>query len=161
MPMTKKKTTKAALDAIFLGIELLKEGYSNKRSFTIDGRLVGDIGEVIAERDYELELDENSRAKHEGSTPNGTRVQIKATFKNKLTFKGEEGLYLGLKLNRDGTYEEIFNGPAKTISEKFSHRKGINKTLLSFPIKELQKLQKLQKQMKSPAKVERRSQQAV
>ena len=52
MPMTKKKTTKAALDAIFLGIELLKEGYSNKRSFTIDGRLVGDIGEVIAERDY-------------------------------------------------------------------------------------------------------------
>lgn len=56
MPMTKKKTTKAALYAIFLGIELLKEGYSNKRSFTIDGRLVGDIGEVIAERDYELEL---------------------------------------------------------------------------------------------------------
>jgi len=153
MSMTKKKTTKAAFDAIFLGIELLKEGYSNKRSFTIDGRLVGDIGEVIAERDYELELDKNSSAKHEGTTPNGARVQIKATFKNKLTFKGEEGLYLGLRLNRDGTYEEIFNGPAKIISEKFSHRKGINKTLLSFPIKELQKLKT---QMKIHAKVERR-----
>ena len=158
MPMTKKKTTKAALDAIFLGIELLREGYSNKRSFTIDGRLVGDIGEVIAERDYELELDKDSSAKHEGTTPNGTRVQIKATFKNKLAFKGEEGLYLGLKLNRDGTYEEIFNGPAEIISEKFSHRKGINKRLLSFPIKELQKLQN---QQKSESKVERRGEQAV
>ena len=158
MPMTKKKTTKAALDAIFLGIELLKEGYSNRRSFTIDGRLVGDIGEVIAERDYELELDKDSSAKHEGTTPSGTRVQIKATFKNKLAFKGEEGLYLGLKLNRDGTYEEIFNGPAEIISEKFSHRKGINKRLLSFPIKELQKLQN---QQKSESKVERRGEQAV
>ena len=154
MSMTKKKTTKAALDAIFLGIELLKEGYSNKRSFTLDGRLVGDIGEVIAERDYELELDKNSRAKHEGTTPDGTRVQIKATFKNKLTFKGEDGLYLGLKLNRDGTYEEIFNGPAEIIGEKFAHRKGINKTLLSFPVKELQKLQK---EKKSHSKVKRRS----
>ena len=158
MPMTKKKTTKAALDAIFLGIELLKEGYSNKRSFTIDGRLVGDIGEVIAERDYELELDKDSSAKHEGTTPDGTCVQIKATFKNKLTFKGEEGLYLGLKLNRDGTYEEVFNGPAEIISEKFSHRKGINKKLLSFPIKELQKLQN---QKKSESKVKRRAEQAV
>ena len=158
MSMTKKKTTKAALDAIFLGIELLKEGYSNRRSFTIDGRLVGDIGEVIAERDYELELDKGSSAKHEGTTPDGTRVQIKATFKNKLTFKGGEGLYLGLKLNRDGTYEEVFNGPAETISETFSHRKGINKKLLSFPIKELQKIQN---QQKSESKVKRRREQVV
>jgi hypothetical protein len=156
MSMTEKKTTKAALDAIFLGVEMLREAYSNKRNFTIDGRLVGDIGEVVAERDYLLELDADSAAKHEGVTPDGTRVQIKATFKNKLTFKGGEGLYLGLKLHRDGTYEEIFNGPAKEISAKFSHRKGIDSALLSLSAKALHKLSK---HLKDHPKVQRRDHQ--
>jgi hypothetical protein len=153
MPMTPEESTKSALDSIFLGIEMLKKTYSNKRQFTIDGRLVGDIGEVIAERDYDLELDKSSKAKHDGTTPKGLRVQIKATFQSSLTFKGEEGLYLGLKLHRDGSYEEIFNGPAKLISQHFSGRDGINKKLLSFPIK---KLVEIQKKVKKGEKVQRR-----
>lgn len=140
--MTTEQSTKAALDAIFLGIEMLKKTYENKRMFTVDGRLVGDIGEVIAERDYELELDKKSKAKHDGTTSQGIRVQIKATFQSHLTYKGEEGLYLGLRLNRDGSYDEIFNGPAKLIGKHFSERSGINEKLLRFPVKDLLEIQK-------------------
>ena len=140
--MTTEQSTKAALDSIFLGIEMLKKTYENKRMFTIDGRLVGDIGEVLAERDYQLELDKKSKAKHDATTPQGERVQIKATFQNHLTFKGEEGIYLGLKLNRDGSYEEVFNGPAKVIGAHFSEKPGLNERLLRFPVKDLKELQK-------------------
>lgn len=44
-----------ALTKIFAGIKQLKEIFPNKE-FTIDGRLVGDIGEVLAETDYYLGL---------------------------------------------------------------------------------------------------------
>ncbi len=47
----------AALALIFSGIEKLKGDFPG-RAFTIDGRLVGDIGEVIAELEYDLTLHE-------------------------------------------------------------------------------------------------------
>ena len=131
-----------ALMDIFKGIETLKDCFNNKRQFTIDGRLVGDLGEVIAEMHYDITIDDISRNTHDATTSSGRRVQIKATFKDKLTFKGGYDLYLGLQLNRDGSFTEIFNGPGNLIAERYSHRKGIGSTLLSFPISELLKLQK-------------------
>ena len=50
---------KEGLTLIFQGIKRLHEAFPS-RAFTIDGRLVGDIGEVIAELEYDLTLDEVS-----------------------------------------------------------------------------------------------------
>jgi hypothetical protein len=128
-----------ALRSIFHGIGLLQQSFSN-RQFTIDGRLVGDIGEIIAAAEFDIALDGTSQAKHDGVTSNGRRVQIKATFKDSLTYRTEPDYYLGLQLFQDGRHEVVFNGPGRIIGEAFKHRQGIGEVLLSFPISRLREL---------------------
>ena len=133
----------SALDDIFRGIAKLQACCTNGRKFTIDGRLVGDVGGLFAARDFDITLDRRSRARHDAVTNTcGRDVQIKATFKDHLSFGKEPVLYLGLKLERDGTYEVIFNGPGHVLSKAFERRKGCGEKLISFPIKKLQELNK-------------------
>ena len=124
---------------MFQGIEHLKAEFPS-RKFTIDGRLVGDVGEVIAALEYDIELDKVSQPDHDGTTSDGKRVQVKATFRDSLTFKSTPDYLLGFKLYPDGRYEEIFNGPGSMIFEKYKHRAGIGTTLLSFPNATLREL---------------------
>jgi len=136
--MTRVAITEA-LRLIFQGIKQLEQAFPN-RAFTIDGRLVGDIGEVIAALEYDLVLHGTSQPTHDADTVSGRQVQIKATFKESLTFRRVPDYYLGFKLYEDGRYEEVFNGPGQLIYERYAGRKGIGETLLSFPIGELRKL---------------------
>lgn len=124
---------------IFDAIERLKEAFPN-RAFTIDGRLVGDVGEVIAALEYDLVLHEISQPTHDATTSDGRNVQIKATFKNSLTFKTVPDYYLGLKLYPDGRHEQVFNGPGRIIYDRYIERKGVGVVLLSIPISELRRL---------------------
>ena len=137
----KRKAITDSLALIFKGIEGLRAAFED-RQFTIDGRLVGDIGEVIASLDYDIVIDETSQPDYDGTTSDGRRVQIKATFQDQLTFKTVPAFYIGLKLNPNGTYEEIYNGPGDRIFKRFSHRKGIGLVLLRFQNSELKKLSK-------------------
>ena len=137
--MTKKEIIASALKLIFQGINQLKSNFHGKE-FTIDGRLVGDIGEVIAALGYDVKLYEVLEEGHDGKTSDGRRVQIKATFKDQLTFKTVPDYYLGFKLYESGRHDEIYNGPGHYIFNRYSHRKGIGKILLSFPNDELFKL---------------------
>ncbi len=129
----------AALREIFAGIDRLKAAFPH-RAFTIDGRLVGDIGEVIAALEYDLVLDEVSRPTHDATTSDGRSVQIKATFKDQLTMRAVPDFYLGFTLSRDGTFAEVYNGPRDPIRARYAHRKGIGESLLSFPVSELRLL---------------------
>jgi hypothetical protein len=128
-----------ALELIFRGIGILQTEFVNRR-FTIDGRLVGDIGEIIAATEFDVILDEVGQATHDGRTSDGRLVQIKATFKKTLTFRTTPQLYLGFKLHRDGSHEVIFNGPGQIIYDEYSHWQGIGVNLLSFPISRLREL---------------------
>jgi hypothetical protein len=128
-----------ALALIFRGIAMLQNEFTNRR-FTIDGRLVGDIGEIIAATEFDVLLDNVGRAVHDGKTPDGRDVQIKATFKNHLTFRKTPELYLGFKLFEDGRHEVIFNGPGKLIYDRYVDRQNIGTRLLSFPISVLRGL---------------------
>src|ERR1700722_5006522 len=105
--MPHRRAITESLALIFEGIARLKQTFPN-REFTIDGRLVGDIGEVIAALEYDIVLFEVSQPNHDGITSAGHSVQIKATFKNSLTFKTLPEYYLGFKLFPDGRHEEIF-----------------------------------------------------
>lgn len=130
-----------ALALIFEGIKRLQGACKNGRQFTIDGRLVGDIGELVAEREFELALDPVSRADYDAITADNRNVQIKATFKNSLTFKREPELYLGLLLHQNGEHEVIFNGPGRYITQRFKdRRKGFGEKLVSFSIAELREI---------------------
>jgi hypothetical protein len=139
--MPHRRPIKEALSHIFQGIELLK-GQFPLKDFTIDGRLVGDIGEVIAAIEYDLTLYEAQTPNHDGETSGGRKVQVKATFKDKLTMTAVPELYLGLQLLKDGTYREIFNGPGALIAKRFAHRKGLGEKQLSFSVAALAELSK-------------------
>lgn len=78
-----QKQIEEALGLIFQGIGMLQAEFAHRR-FTIDGRLVGDIGEIIAAAEFDIELDDVSRAVHDGRMPDGRGVQIKATFQDHL-----------------------------------------------------------------------------
>jgi len=134
-----RESIRDGLAHIFKGIDLLHNAFPN-RAFTIDGRLVGDIGEVIAALEYDLALDSVSQPGHDACCADGRRVQIKATFKDSLTFKTCPDYYLGFKLYPDGRYDEVFNGPGRVILERFHARKGAGTRLLSFPVAELRSL---------------------
>lgn len=137
--MDNRKTITDALALIFQGIEKLKSAFPH-REFTIDGRLVGDIGEVIAALEYDVILNDVSLPGHDAVTSDGRRVQIKATFKDRLTFKTVPDFYLGFRLFRDGRHEEIYNGPGDLIYKRYASRKGVGNILLSFPLSELRRL---------------------
>jgi hypothetical protein len=93
-----------------------------KKKFTLDGRLVGDIGEIVAEEIYDLTLIEGQPQLHDAVDGNGRRVQIKATMKDRLTFGDVPDYYLGLYIGTDGAVTEIFNGPGAVIWTQISHR---------------------------------------
>ena len=139
--MASRHTITEALALIFRGIAQLQAAFPN-RAFTIDGRLVGDIGEVIAAIEYDVVLDSVSQPGHDGQTSDGRRVQIKATFKEHLTFKTTPDYYLGFQLFPDGRYEEVFNGPGYLVRDRYAHRKNLGTTLLAFPVAELKELSK-------------------
>jgi len=139
--MPTREIIQDSLRQIFSGIKQLKEALPSKE-FTIDGRLVGDIGEAIVQRDYDITLYEGLAKDYDGETSCGKKVQIKATFKESLTFKKVSDYYLGIKIHEDGSYEEIFNGPGSVIASEYVHRKGFGETLLSFPNKRLRELSK-------------------
>lgn len=139
--MPQHEVIKDALKKIFTGINQLKAALPSKE-FTIDGRLVGDIGEAIVQRDYDLTLYEGLVKDYDGETPCGKKVQIKATFKDSLTFKKVPDYYIGIKIYEDGMYDEIYNGPGIIIKEEFEHRKGFGTELLSFPNEKLKALSK-------------------
>lgn len=88
----------------------LEEMYPG-RHFTPDGHMVGSIGEVIAAEEYGLELFEASHPVHDARTQDGKLVQIKATQGDRIAI-GERPEYLiVLKIDRDGGFEEVYNGP--------------------------------------------------
>jgi hypothetical protein len=71
--MDKKVAITKALRHIFNGIKQLTIAFPGK-AFTIDGRLVGDIGEVIAALDYNIKLYTAQKAHHDGETSDGINI---------------------------------------------------------------------------------------
>jgi hypothetical protein len=87
------------------------EGLFPGRKFTLDGHLVGSIGEVLAAHRYGLELLPPSAERHDARASDGRRVQIKATQARSVGLRSEPEVLLVLQLLGDGSAEEIFNGP--------------------------------------------------
>ncbi|MBE0612715.1 MAG: hypothetical protein IH604_03500 [Burkholderiales bacterium] len=123
-------------------VEKLCETYPKKK-FTLDGRLVGDIGEVLVEDAYDLELFADMKKHHDGECSDGRLVQIKATMKKALTFPADHvpNYYLGVQIHSDGTFTEIFNGPGAIAWEAVKGRAAPKTNLYSVQIATLKQLQ--------------------
>ena len=124
-------------------VESLQIAYPKKK-FTLDGRLVGDLGEILVEEDYDLELYEGLEKHHDGETPDGRRVQIKTTMKSSLTFPVDHipHYYIGIKVSEDGSYKEIFNGPGAIAWEAVKNRAPTKTNLHSVSISAFEELNK-------------------
>ena len=83
------------------------------RKFTIDGHLVGSIGEVIVAEHYGLDLLPNSTKTHDARTKDGKMVQIKATQVKGIAISSEPDYLIVIRLLSDGSWKEIYNGPGK------------------------------------------------
>src|SRR3954463_2331576 len=105
-------TIEQAVARLLAIVAELNAAYPHKK-FTLDGRLVGDLGEILVAAAYDVDLLEGVQKWYDGKTSDGRRVQIKATMKESLTFPGSHvpDFYLGIRIRNDGTFEEIFNGP--------------------------------------------------
>lgn len=80
------------------------------RKFTPDGHLVGSIGEVLASHYYGIDLLKGSSETHDGISPCGKMVQIKATQGNSVALRSEPEHLLVLKIHRNGSFKEVYNG---------------------------------------------------
>lgn len=92
-------------------VSALEKAYPG-RHFTLDGHLVGSMGEVLAEYYYGVELYPASTPKHDGRV-NGKDVQIKATQRDVVLLGEEPDNLLVLYLANTGAVFEVYNGPGK------------------------------------------------
>lgn len=136
-------------------VESLQTKYPKKK-FTLDGRLVGDFGEILVEQDYELELYDGLEKHHDAETPDGRKVQIKTTMKNALTFPGDHipDYYIGIKTHEDGSYTEVFNGPGVIARKAVENRKVPKTNLHSISLYTLKLLnEEVEERERIPKKV--------
>ncbi|MEW6211967.1 MAG: hypothetical protein AB1631_26665 [Acidobacteriota bacterium] len=140
--MADPKIIREGLSEIFSGIAKLKAGYGH-RHFTIDGKLVGDIGEVIAEQEFDIRLTEKSVTGYDAQMRDFRRVEVKATFKDNLLFRSIPDYCIGLKLSRDGTHEVVFNGPGRYIAEGFPDKVPHAKNQVAYTVKQLARVSAL------------------
>ncbi|WP_107852465.1 DUF6998 domain-containing protein [Oceanimonas marisflavi] len=85
------------------------------RHFTPDGHMVGSLGECLVADVYDLELMTASNKGHDAVTSSGLKVEIKATQSKTVAFRSEPEHAIVIRLTRDGTFEEIYNGPGALI----------------------------------------------
>ena len=85
------------------------------RKFTVDGHLVGSIGEVIVAEHYGLTLLPNSTKTHDALTDDKKYVQIKATQVKSISISSEPDYVIVIKLFSDGSWEEVYNGPGNLV----------------------------------------------
>lgn len=128
---------------LFKIIEDMRIEFPTKK-FTLDGRLVGDIGEILVQENYDVTLYPSNTPTYDGEDSYKRKIQIKSTFKDSLTFPCDEkevpDYYIGIKINSDGSFEEIYNGKGDKIWELVKNRKPAKTSSFSIPISSLKKL---------------------
>jgi len=90
----------ARLEAMFPG-----------RKFTLDGHLVGSIGEVVAAYMFDLDLNPASTQGHDAVARDGRRVEIKLTQGAAVAIRHEPDHLIVLHRPKSGPVRVVFNGP--------------------------------------------------
>jgi len=91
------------------------------RHFTPDGHTVGSIGEAIAAHYYGLELLPASTKGRDAKIETQS-VEIKATQGDSIALRHQPEHLLVLKLQRDGAWDEVYNGPGDIVWSLVGHK---------------------------------------
>lgn len=94
--------------------------------FTLDGKLIGDIGEAIAIEVFDLKKLKDGTKSHDCETSEGKLVQIKTTQKKRRcgrialgNSRPEFNNLIAIQIDENGMYEVIYNGLGKPITDRF------------------------------------------
>ena len=129
--MEKTVYTKEKMDAIKEKIQklisIVKELETDfpGRHFTLDGHLVGSIGEVMAAYYYGIELYAASAVAHDGEI-DGKKVQIKISQQDDIVINHEPEYLIVLYLRKNGDVFEVYNGPGEAPWNSASKRDSHN-----------------------------------
>ncbi len=94
------------------------------RKFTMDGHLLGSIGEALAEYYYQIDLYPSSTKTHDGEV-DGKKVQIKITQGDSVNINDVPDYLLVMYLNKkDGFVYEVYNGPCEWLRDCKRTKKG-------------------------------------
>ncbi|WP_018948452.1 hypothetical protein [Thioalkalivibrio sp. ALMg11] len=109
------------------------------RHFTPDGHLVGSLGECLAAYHYRLDL---LRASSPGvdAVKDGREIEIKATQGTRVGLRSGPEHLLVLKLDREGGFEEIYNGPGKVVWREFEGKPRPSNGQYQISVKRLTQL---------------------
>ena len=81
------------------------------RKFTLDGHLVGSIGEVVAAYIFDLDLNPASTLGHDATTRDGRNVEIKLTQGRSVAIRHEPEHLIVMHRPKGGPIKIIYNGP--------------------------------------------------
>jgi len=112
------------------------------RPFTPDGHMVGSIGECLVADAYDLELMPPSNKGFDAKTKDGKEVEIKATQSNSVAFRSNPEHAIVIKIHKDGTFSEIYNGVGSLIWDTFKGRKPPSNGQYQISLKKLKELSK-------------------
>ncbi|WP_026340931.1 hypothetical protein [Thioalkalivibrio sp. AKL10] len=109
------------------------------RHFTPDGHLVGSLGECLAAYHYGLDL---LRASSPGvdAVKDGREIEIKATQGKSVGLRSGPEHLLVLKLDREGGFAEIYNGPGKVVWREFEGKPKPSNGQYQISVKRLTQL---------------------
>jgi hypothetical protein len=123
--------------------ENLRDKY--KLGFPLDGRLVGDIGEALVKKYFNVDLHAQNNPCYDCYEIDTKRqIQVKASMKYNFSysFKFNPEYFIAVHINEDATLEVIYNGPGQLIKDYIIDRglKDYNKTWYPLSIGVLKKL---------------------
>ncbi|MBC74225.1 MAG: hypothetical protein CMH47_18550 [Muricauda sp.] len=104
----------------------LKKRFEGKLDFSLDGRLVGDIGEALISEKFDIELYGKNTHDYDGyHRSTFKKVQIKASMAYNFSYPFNKELehFIAVHIFPDGNLEVLYNGPGKPISDFLKDRK--------------------------------------
>jgi hypothetical protein len=102
------------LDTLYSAIDRLEELFPD-RKFTLDGHLVGSIGEVLAAYMFDLDHLRGGTKGHDATTQDKRNVEIKLTQGDDVGIRYEPEYLIVLQRKRGNSVDVVFNGPGKTV----------------------------------------------
>jgi len=120
-------------------VERLENNYfEDGKKFTIDGHLLGSIGEVYAKEKFKLKLLKNSSEIHDAEDElTGKLYQIKITQRDKVGLRKEPENLIVIQIDKTGMPNIIYNGNGKPVWDLIKNKKMEQKYI---SIKQLEKI---------------------
>lgn len=85
------------------------------RKFTLDGHLVGSVGEVIAAYMFDLTLVRGSTLGHDALAADGRRVEVKLTQRGGAAIRHPSDHLIVLHRPKGGPVRVVYNGPGEPV----------------------------------------------